>query len=189
MSNNSAGRGQRLRQRDPLIVRERGGSEHADPAGGVLRLLPILNMGQDGIEIRRAALMCLAVTLDQLLTVGNLDGQGVILWRNARDEFQPALDSQVFLRVPQSLSAPTAQSGQPVELQEPADARSRDLPAARETGHPAPRRLRMQNPCPEPDGQRAAYLFDPRFHEFSDLNQLAGRRPNFLQYALRPRRA
>src|SRR5580693_2698923 len=126
MSNISAGRRQRLGQGDPLIVRECGRSQRADPAGGVLSPLPVLNIGQDGVETRRAALMCLAVTLDQLLTVGNLDGQGVILPRNARDQFQPALDSQVFLRVPESLAAPAAQSGEPVELQEAADAGSRD---------------------------------------------------------------
>src|ERR1700679_1597549 len=136
MSNTSAGYrrclgrrlGQRLGQLNPLIVRQRGDPQCADPPGPVLSLLPVPNIGQDRVETRRTALMRLTVTLDQLLTVGDLDGQGVVLPHNALDELQPAFDSRVFLRVPQSLSAPPAQSGEPVELQKPADAGSRDLP-------------------------------------------------------------
>src|ERR1700678_3945182 len=129
MSNISAGYrwclgrrlGQRLGQRDPLIVRQCGEPQCADPAGRVVSLFPVPHVGQDRFETRRTALMRLTVTLDQLLTVGDLEGQGVVLLHNARDELQPAFDSRVFLRVPQSLAAPPAQSGEPVELQKSAD--------------------------------------------------------------------
>src|ERR1035438_9417155 len=109
--------------------------------------------------------MRLAVTLDQLLTVGDLDGQWVILLRHAPDEFQPLADSSLFLRVSKSFSTPPPQSGDPVELQKPTDAGGRDLPAACEASHPASRRLRAKYPRAQPDRQRAAYLLDPRFHE------------------------
>src|ERR1700722_6942999 len=99
MSNISAGYsrrlGQRLGERDPLIVRQCRDPQCTDPAGRVLSSFPVLNIGQDRFETRRTALMRLTVTLDQLLTVGDIDGQDVVSPHNAREELQPAFDSRV----------------------------------------------------------------------------------------------
>src|SRR6202166_529468 len=112
----SARRRQRLGQGDALVVRQRGDSERAHSSGRIGTLLPRARVGQYRIETRGAPLMRLAVSLDKLLTVGDLDGQWVILLRHAPDEFQPPADLGLFQRVPKSPSAPPAQAGEPVEL-------------------------------------------------------------------------
>src|SRR5882757_3675364 len=105
----SADRRQRLGQGDTLVVGQRGDSKRADAIRRARALPPCMRIGQDRIEVRGTPLMRLAVPLDQLLTVRNLDGQRIILLRRVPDEFQPPADSSLFLRVPKGLAAPPAQ--------------------------------------------------------------------------------
>src|ERR1700676_1606287 len=90
LRNVSACRRQRFGQGDALVVRQRGSPQRAHSIGRISTRLARLRVGQYRIETRGSPLMRCAVPLDELLTVGDLDGQWVILPRHAYDKVKQA---------------------------------------------------------------------------------------------------
>src|ERR1700728_384606 len=140
-------------------------------------------------EVAPAALVRLAVAVDEPLGARELHGQRVTGNCLPLDRGQPRFDARVLLFIAQRPPAPTLEARHRIEKQEAAHRTGPDLLAARPPAKPPGHARRAQHPRPDPRRQGAGELLNARSHELRDAKELPGLGADLLAYPLEARRA
>src|SRR5437660_10120166 len=178
---------ERRAERLALGVGERGLARFADRrrlrtrVGGVRVFHQRID---DGEEVRLAAPMRLAVTLDETGALGDLEGETGIAPCRLGDQAQPALDQLLLLAVPVAARPPRLHPGERAHHQVAEEARGLDVHAD-VVGIELAAALRPRNESfAEETRKNGCEFFDSRLQVIDDYDRLAVLRAHLAAHAL-----